>query len=376
MPKLRLFLVGAGHIARAHAQTAQKLVRILSEEEGEDFELELHVADPFEAARLSFGEAFPEALLHETSEEMLKGPAQDEDVVVICTPPFLHREGAIAALKSGRHTLVEKPIAPTEQEALDIARTAKEVGRHWGECSMRLYNQVSTRVLREQIEAGEIGTPYHVNHVYKGGWGRPGIEYQPTSKWFLDKAKAGGGILVDWGVYDLANLVFLLQPRKVEVRHAWTARPQTPIDPTDVVFDVETHAGATMVWTLENGTRVTVNYERSSGTHGKPQHYSEIEGTRGAYQWTWAWNWESEGVYRFYGDEETKEVDAPLIFEDEWEKKWEITQGERPLITFVRRLHGADVPALMDDEALFNFRVLMALFQAAETGEMLTIEKN
>jgi predicted dehydrogenase len=258
-------------------------------------------------------------------------------------------------------------------DAEAILEAATRNGKLFGDCSMRLHDMVSTRELGRRIAEGEIGTPYHARHVYKGGWGRPGIEYQPVSKWFLDRSKAGGGILVDWGVYDLANLTFLLRPMKVEVRHAWWARPETPADPTDVVFDVETHAGATMVWHTESGAKITVEYERASGTHGKAQGFSEVEGTRGAFEWNWAWDWTSSGVKRAY--EAGKTVEEKLDFVDADEKVLEINQGERPLFAFFRATRGRDVPVLVNESALFNFRILMALFEAAETGERITVEK-
>ncbi|HEX9998133.1 MAG TPA: Gfo/Idh/MocA family oxidoreductase [Abditibacterium sp.] len=368
MNPFRLFLTGAGHIARDHARTAQKIAAIY------DLPLEIHVADPFEGARTSFGELFPEAITYESPAQMLAHPPLDSDISVIATPPFLHRDGAILSLESGRHTLVEKPLALNEKEALDIHEAAQKAGKHWGECSMRLFDMPSTRELHTRLLEGEIGTPYRVNHVWKGGWGRPGIEYQPTSKWFLDKSKAGGGILVDWGVYDLANLTSLLNPTKIEVRDAWKAQPQTPADPTDVPFDVETHAGAAMIFHLENGDRVHVNYERSSGTHGKAQGYSEIEGSKGAFEWNWAWDATATGVKRSYSEGKTAE--EPLEFVDEWEKTHEVSQGQRPLIAFFKRaIRGEDVPAMMDEGALFNFRVLCALFEASETGASITVEK-
>lgn len=364
---LRVFIIGAGHIARDHARTAAKIAQ------HENLSLELFVADPFEAARTSFEQDFPNAKLFADAKEMLSSPTQPGDIAVIATPPFLHRDGAIMALDSGRDTLVEKPVAPSWEDALAISEAAQRNGRLWGECSMRLYAQPSTRELKTRIQDGEIGTPYHVRHIYKGGWGRPGIEYQPASKWFLDKAKAGGGILVDWGVYDLANLVFLLEPTRVEFIQAWKQTPQTAADPTDVPFNVETHVGATMKWTLGDGTDVIVDYERASGTYGKAQQLSEIEGTRGAFEWNWGWNFETNGVKRTFADGKT--VEEELHFVDEEEKAWEVSQGERPLIAFYRATRGQDVPALVGEGALWNFELLMALFRAAETGERVIVEK-
>jgi predicted dehydrogenase len=368
MTQLRIFLIGAGHIARSHSKTARKIATIY------DLGLEIHVADPFEPARVAFGAEFPEAKIYSSPDEMLALPAQHGDIAIIATPPFLHREGALKALASGRDTLVEKPLTLDLQEALDIAQAAQSAGRQFGDCSMRLYDQVSTRELKKRLHEGEIGVPYRVNHTYKGGWGRPGIEYQPQSKWFLDKSKAGGGILVDWAVYDIANLSFLLEPVRVEVRDAWWSTPQTPADPRDVVFDVETHAGAAMVWHLPGGARVHINYERASGTHGKSAHFSEIEGTKGAFEWTWAWNSTSSGVKRNYQDGKTAE--EPLEFVDAWEAKHGIGQSDRPLVAFYKRVVlGEDVPSLLGNDSLFNFRVLRAIFDAAETGEMQTVDK-
>jgi predicted dehydrogenase len=122
MNQFRLFLIGAGHIARAHAYTAQKIARIY------DLELEIHVADPFENARVAFGEKFPDAKLYASPAEMLAIPAADHDIAVVATPPFLHREGALQSLASGRHTLVEKPLTLDSQEALDIHEAAKAAG--------------------------------------------------------------------------------------------------------------------------------------------------------------------------------------------------------------------------------------------------------
>jgi len=365
---LRVFLIGAGHIARDHARTARKIAL------HEKLNLELFVADPFEAARNSFGKDFPEAQLFADAREMLALPSHAGDIVVVATPPFLHREGAVMALDSGRDTLVEKPIAPTWDDALAIDEAARSNGKIWGDCSMRLYAQPSTRELKTRLADGEIGTPYHVRHIYKGDWGRPGIEYQPASKWFLDKSKAGGGILMDWAVYDLANLVFLLEPKRVEIIQAWQRTPETSADPKDVPFDVETHIGATMKWTLANQTEIILDYERASGTYGKAQQLSEIEGTRGAFEWNWAWNYQTTGVKRSYEDGKT--IEEPLDFVDEREKEWDISQGERPLIAFYRTTRGENVPALVGPAALWNFELLMALARAAETSERgLVIEK-
>lgn len=61
-------------------------------------------------------------------EEML---ARETDIVGVdvCTSTFTHREVALAALEAGKDLLVEKPLARTQKEAIDIAQAAKKAGR-------------------------------------------------------------------------------------------------------------------------------------------------------------------------------------------------------------------------------------------------------
>jgi len=59
-------------------------------------------------------------------EEMLRD--EQIEAVSITTPDFAHAEPAIAAARSGRHLLVEKPLATTLEECLDILKAAKEAG--------------------------------------------------------------------------------------------------------------------------------------------------------------------------------------------------------------------------------------------------------
>jgi len=52
----------------------------------------------------------------------------DLDVVEILTPTYTHAELAIKALKSGKHVIVEKPIALTSEEAQKMIKTAEKEG--------------------------------------------------------------------------------------------------------------------------------------------------------------------------------------------------------------------------------------------------------
>jgi predicted dehydrogenase len=60
-------------------------------------------------------------------DELLADPAID--LVDLCLPPHLHAEATIAALKAGKHVLVEKPIALDARTATKMMRAAESAGR-------------------------------------------------------------------------------------------------------------------------------------------------------------------------------------------------------------------------------------------------------
>jgi len=57
-------------------------------------------------------------------EECLSGI----DVLYICTPPVLHKDMAVTALKAGKDVFCEKPIAVTVEEAQEMTETAEQHG--------------------------------------------------------------------------------------------------------------------------------------------------------------------------------------------------------------------------------------------------------
>ena len=78
------------------------------------------------------------------------------DAVLVATPPGTHHAVAKAALESGRHALVEKPLATDLADAHDLVRTAEEVGRFLLVSQNYRYNG-PFRAVQHAIMDGEIG---------------------------------------------------------------------------------------------------------------------------------------------------------------------------------------------------------------------------
>lgn len=78
------------------------------------------------------------------------------EAVVVATPVASHAEVATAVLQSGRHVLVEKPLARSVAEAEALCRVAAEANRVLMVGHTFLYNGAVRRI-REMIDAGELG---------------------------------------------------------------------------------------------------------------------------------------------------------------------------------------------------------------------------
>jgi predicted dehydrogenase len=295
---------------------------------------------------------------------MLALPAQPDDLVIVATPPFLHYPLAVQALESGRHVLCEKPLVMDSEQALNLLKVARARHKLLADCSSRFVGVPSTERVKELLGQRALGEIYHVTWVNKWQRSRPGIEYQPVSKWFLDKSKSGGGPLLDWASYEFSTLNDLFNPTHIEVKHAWLARPRTEADPPGVVFDIETHGGASLVYHLPTGEQVAVTYERSNGTHGSERQFFEIEGSQGAVSWDWMM-FKKQVEVRLNRDKAGEVVSE--VFNIESDPK--LTLYDRPLHYMIAAIEGKANQAILNERAVFNFLCTRALYRVAETGQ-------
>ncbi|HEU0115386.1 MAG TPA: Gfo/Idh/MocA family oxidoreductase [Thermomicrobiales bacterium] len=119
----------------------------------------------------------------------------DLDAVVVATPQRMRPDIAIAAAESGRHLLLEKPLALTPAAAWAIVDAAERAGvvvaTNHNYVFMPIY-----RAIKDVIASGEIGAPELAVLNFMGVEDRPGAAaYAP--RWRHTTAEAGGGVLMD-----------------------------------------------------------------------------------------------------------------------------------------------------------------------------------
>ena len=119
------------------------------------------------------------------------------DALIVASSNQGHYPITTAGLEAGLHVLCEKPLGLTYGEAQGMADLAAERGL----ITMTPFTyrfMPTNRYLKELVDDGYIGRPYHLNLRYYTGYGRSG-DY----RWRFDKRKSGSGVLGDIGSHFL-----------------------------------------------------------------------------------------------------------------------------------------------------------------------------
>lgn len=226
--------------------------------------------------------------------DILADPAVD--AVVLATPPYLHAEQLEAALAAGKHVLLEKPMAESPESVAIILETAKKAnGRVVLEASCR-HTRLTRKFqfIKNLVESGKLGEIYHIhhNHLTRSTF----IEWNSKGAWAMNKALAGGGPFIDWGVYDLSFHLGLLddKPELLAVRR-FSRNDLRDVSKLVEFSDVEQHGAA---W-LEFSGGLTYYYERGAGVHAETPNETRLYGTKGGLRFQFP-SWDSNEVEFFY----------------------------------------------------------------------------
>ena len=196
------------------------------------------------------------------------------NAVSIATPPFLHRDMAIAALKAGKHVLLEKPTALSVAEARQIELLAQQQHRivtmDFEFRFIPAWQQLSTL-----LSQGYVGTP----RLVKVDWMVPG-RANPERAWsWYARRDQGGGTLGAFASHTFDYLAWLFGPTQRLCANLTTAIPQRPDSVTGELKPVDADDTCTLILELENGTPCQITI--SSVTYGGRGHWVEVYGDRG-----------------------------------------------------------------------------------------------
>lgn len=158
--------------------------------------------DRIHAARADF----PDLVGHDSATSLA---ADDSvDVVVIATPPSFHADLAIELLRTGKHVVVEKPMALTRADAERVIATAAECDRTVTVHQSRRWDTDFLAVKR-LIANGDLGEVFNIE-TFVGGFDHP------CRAWHSEDSISGGAVF-DWGSHhvDWINQLYGSAPSRV-----------------------------------------------------------------------------------------------------------------------------------------------------------------
>ena len=154
------------------------------------------------------------------------------DAVYVATPVYLHAEMAIAAAEAGKHVLCEKPMALDVQQCDRMMEAAERSRVKLGVAYYRRFYPILARV-KELVAAGALGEVVAARaDVFEPF--DPGPDH--PRQWLLEKSKAGGGPMFDFGCHRLEVLLHLLGPAIHVCSEVRTAALQREVEDTAVAL--------------------------------------------------------------------------------------------------------------------------------------------
>jgi predicted dehydrogenase len=264
---------------------------------------------------------------YETMDRMAEN--DDIDVVYVATPNALHAAHTIAAANAGKHVLCEKPMATTVADCAAMIAACATAGRQLAiayRCRFEPHHVECSRLAHEQV----FGPVRVISASFGYSIGAPG-------QWRLGRALAGGGALMDVGVYALQSARVLTGEEPIRLRALETKTDPVKFASVDetMAFQLQFPSGAVAdcvaSFNAPGMNRLAVYAER--GAFGLDPAYG-YAGVRG---------WRSDGV--------------PLAFDP-------VDQFAAELDDFAQCVSSGVATSVPGEEGLRDVRIMLALYDA------------
>ncbi len=183
---INLGIIGYGGMAGWHRKNAPRV-------EG------VNVLAAYDIDPVRVGIAREEGL---TGYDKLEDFLADERIntVLVATPNDVHPRMAVAASQAGKHVISEKPVAMTVKELDTMIAAAKKAGKLFTVHQNRRWDK-DFLTAKAVLESGELGNVYSIQSRLHGSGG--------VMHGWRGVKEHGGGMLYDWGVHFLDQILFM-----------------------------------------------------------------------------------------------------------------------------------------------------------------------
>jgi len=349
MSVLDLGIVGCGVMGRHHIEMAREHpgVRVAA------------VADVRVALAEALAREYGVPKVYPSGEALLRdGEIQ---AVVLALPTCWRTPLALEALARGKDVLIEKPIAMNADE---VRRLIAARGRNVvGCCSSRPLFDPSAKAVATSVASGEIG---RLRLVHARAMMPLRAKEPPPPAWRLKRDVNGGGILMNWGCYDLDFILgvtgWVLEPRTVfavawgvpDVYASWVAPGS----------DAETHFAAL----IKCAGGETIYLERAEYVPSAPADSVHLIGDRGSIHCRMVAPHQTVVI-------EKADPERGLLPETLWEGDCDGRARNMAMVRdFIEAVMERRQPQTSLERALVIQRISDAIYRSAESSMAISIE--
>lgn len=200
---------------------------------------------------------------YQSVEELLAD--ESIELVTIAVPNNFHKDYAIACLKAGKNVVCEKPVTLNAAELEEIIAVSRETGKLFTVHQNRRWDK-DYRIVKNILESGIIGKPYFIETRVQGSRG--------SMHGWRGYKENGGGMLYDWGVHLLDQLLDMIPSKVVSV----SAHLES-------VFTEEVDDNVKLMLRFENGVSALMEFSTNCFINHPRWHVSCTEGTAVVENW-------------------------------------------------------------------------------------------
>lgn len=264
----------------------------------------------------------------------------DIDVVYITTPNGLHHDQVIRVAAAGKHVICEKPMAINAREGQEMIDACKKANVQLL-VGYRMHFEPKTLEIIRMRNAGELGKILFFQ-------GQCGFKIGDPTQWRLNKQLAGGGSMMDIGIYAINGSRYMVGEDPI-----WVTAQETKTDPVKfkagvdetIQFQLGFPGGAVAsclsTYNMNNLDRFFLNGEKG---------YAEL--------------WPSTGYGPIKGRTSKGELTQPHVTHQTVqmdEMAGILLEGKQPVVP----VNGA--------EALKDLKIIDAIYKAVKTGQKVNL---
>jgi UDP-N-acetyl-2-amino-2-deoxyglucuronate dehydrogenase len=282
------------------------------------------------------------------------------DAVAITTASGAHMEPAIAAARTGKHVIIEKPLEITLKRCDQIINECAKHGVKLSTVFQSRFHDSSLK-MKQAVDSGRFGT-LTLGDAYVKWWRSQ--EYYDSGAWRGTWRLDGGGALMNQAIHTVDLLTWLMGP--VEKVQAFTA--------TLAHKRIEVEDVATATLTFANGALGVI--EASTGVYPGYLKRIELHGTRGSAIL------EEEDIKSWKFAEKARGDEAIL---NAMKKKKSSGGGAadpaaighhghaRQFQDFVKAINNDTAPAIDGHEARKSVEIILAIYKSAASGRAVKL---